>query len=101
MRLLVTGATGFLGANLVRRLLERGDEVRCVVRQPNRLTEGLAAQMVPGALADDPDSVDARARAMDGCEGVYHVAGTFDPAPGGIERMRQVHVFGTRGLLRA
>ena len=101
MKVLVTGATGFIGANLVRQLLARGDEVHCVIRKPRKAIEGLDLHLHKVPLADDPESVEGLARAMDGCEAVYHVAGLFDPSPGGIARMRAVHVFGLRGLLRA
>jgi len=101
MKVLVTGATGFIGANLVRHLLERGDEVHCVVRKPRKAIEGLDLRLHTTPLADDPAAVEGLARAMDGCEAVYHVAGLFDPSPGGVARMRSVHVFGLRGLLRA
>ena len=100
-RVLVTGATGFIGANLVRRLVERGDTVRCLVRKPNLCLEGLPIELVHAPLGDKPEDVAALQQALDGCEGIYHVAGLFDPSPGGRERMYQVHVFGTRGLLRA
>jgi dihydroflavonol-4-reductase len=101
LKVLVTGATGFLGANLVRRLLERGDEVICVIRKPNVCIEGLGVQIIKAPLLDRADAVEALSRAMDGCEGVYHLAGIFDPGPGGRERMFGLHVFGTRALLRA
>ena len=97
MKVLVTGGTGFVGANVVRHLLARGDEVVCLVRKPNLCLEGLPVTLVSAPLSD----VDALAAAMDGCEGVYHVAGIFDPAPGGARRMFDVHVFGTRALLEA
>jgi len=101
MKVLVTGATGFIGANLVRQLLARGDEVHCVIRKPRLAIEGLDLHLHTTPLADDHAAVEGLARAMDGCEAVYHVAGLFDPSPGGGARMRAVHVFGLRGLLRA
>lgn len=101
MRVLVTGGTGFIGANVVRHLLARGDEVRCLIRKPRMALEGLPVDLIQLPMVDHPDAIDDLARAMDGCEGVYHVAGLFDPSPGGVQRMRDVHVFGTRSLLRA
>ena len=101
MRVLVTGGTGFIGANLVRHLLARGDEVRCLVRKPRMALEGLDVELVQLPMVDQPAAIDDLARAMEGCEGVYHVAGIFDPSPGGGQRMRDVHIFGTRALLRA
>ncbi|MFZ5482561.1 MAG: NAD(P)H-binding protein, partial [Myxococcota bacterium] len=70
MKYLLTGATGFVGANVVRHLLARGDEVRCVVRKPNVCVEGLAVELV----GDKVDDVDAMARAAEGCEAILHVA---------------------------
>ena len=101
MTVLVTGATGFIGANLVRRLLERGDRVRCLIRKPNLCLEGLDVELVTAPLGDRPEEIAALREAVRGCTGVYHVAGLFDPSPGGQQRMRKVHIYGTRGLLRA
>lgn len=101
MKVLVTGGTGFVGANVVRQLLARGDEVLCLVRKPNLALVGLPIQTVQAPLDEKPDSVDALARVLDGVEGIYHVAGIFDPGPGGVDRMREVHVYATRALLRA
>ena len=102
MRYAVTGATGFLGANLVRRLLEEGHEVRALIRRPNALVEGLPVELktVPlvGEGAEHRASLSA---AFDGCDGIFHVAGLFDPSPGGAERMRAVHVDATQQICAA
>jgi dihydroflavonol-4-reductase len=102
LRVCVTGATGFIGANLIRALLDRGDTVRCLIRAPNRCVEGLDVELVtvPLVPADDA-AADALAAAIDGCEGIYHLAGLFDPSPGGIERMAAVHVDATQALVAA
>lgn len=101
MTVLVTGATGFIGANLVRRLLERGERVRCLIRKPNLCLEGLDVELVTAPLGDRPEQIAALQQAARGCTGIYHVAGVFDTSPVGQQRMRTVHVYGTRGLLRA
>ena len=69
---LVTGATGLLGANLVRRLLADGHAVRTLVLpgDPARALVGLDVERVVGDLRD----ADAVARAVDGCARVFHVA---------------------------
>ncbi len=97
MRVFVTGATGFVGANVVRALLARGDTAVCPVRKANRCVEGLDLTLVTGDLADRM----VMAAAMEGCEGVLHVAGTFEPGPGGAERMLALHVDATAALLGA
>ena len=56
-RVLVTGATGYIGGRLVPRLLEKGHHVRCVARNPQRL-EGHAwpgVEIVPGDLEEPSD----------------------------------------------
>ena len=75
MRVLVTGATGFIGGNLARELWRRGDDVRALVRPgSNRLTiEGTGIVPVEGDILDRA-SVD---RAVQGCEAVFHVAAAY------------------------
>jgi len=74
VKVFVTGGTGFVGAHLVRALLERGDEVRSLVRDPAKaaaLGWTSAVELVRGDVND--------ARALrEGCAGaevIYHVAG--------------------------
>ncbi|MHC4472785.1 MAG: NAD(P)H-binding protein, partial [Planctomycetota bacterium] len=75
---LVTGATGFTGGALARKLRESGVPVRALVR-PGSETEKLNAlgvDLVEGDLTD----LDSVAGAMTGCRRVYHVAATFRTA---------------------
>ncbi len=99
MRVFVTGGTGFLGAHVVRAHLEAGDDVRCLVRPSSSslALDGLPVDRVQVAL-DRPAEV---RRALEGCEGIQHVAGLFDTGAGGAERMRAVHVDATRALAEA
>jgi len=83
---LVTGASGHLGSNLVRRLLERGEHVRAMVRRPEHrgdLPRHERLELVAGDLLD-PRSLRA---AVEGCDRVYHVAAIYalwTPTPGVI-----------------
>ncbi len=98
-RVLVTGATGFLGANLVRLLLERDFPVRVFRRSTssNRALEGLPLEVTTGDL-EDPESL---ARAVAGCAQVYHLAGAYEHGPGAETAMYRCHVTGTRLLCEA
>jgi len=72
---LVTGGTGFVGAHVVRALLARGREVRCLVRpgSPRDNLAGLPVEIVPGDL-NEPASL---SRACAGADIVYHVAADY------------------------
>jgi dihydroflavonol-4-reductase len=78
---LVTGATGFVGAHVTRALVERGDTVRAGHRNPKRLERlgDLEVEPVEGEVLD----IDAMRKAMRGCETVFHVAGMVGSKPVG------------------
>ncbi len=77
MKALVLGASGFLGANLVRALLAKGDQVRGLVRPTSslRTLEGLAVERVQGDLYDRESLL----KACTGVEVVYQTAGYYPP----------------------
>jgi dihydroflavonol-4-reductase len=79
MRTCVTGATGFLGAHLVRLLRERGDEVAVTYRERSRLRE-LEGFGIRRAKADIRDYRALR-RAFEGAEVVFHTAGYVGSRP--------------------
>lgn len=92
----MTGATGFLGWHVARKLLERGHKVRALVRPSSRLRE-LDAEPVTGDLRD-PMSLE---RAAAGCGLLFHVAADYRlwaRDPGEIYRS---NVDGTRNVLAA
>jgi nucleoside-diphosphate-sugar epimerase len=94
---LVTGATGFLGGSLVRRLLPGGARVRVLVRSPVR-AKALAnrgAEVVVGDVTD-PAAV---AAAVDGVAVVYHLAGRLLVPGVPSTEYRRTHVDGTKLLL--
>ncbi len=73
MRVLVTGATGKVGHAIAAALLERGDSVRALVRDPGRAASVLPAGIEPArGDATDPDSL---AAAVEGCELVFNAMG--------------------------
>ena len=94
----VTGATGFVGAHLVRALLARGEAVRCLVRPGGRRDGfGGKAEVVEGDLGDRA----LLGRALAGCQMLFHCAADYrlhvpDPAA-----MYQSNVAGTENVLGA
>ena len=99
MTVLVTGATGFIGQALTRRLLATGERVRVLVRQPERIAEaGLPVQEVYEGDITDPDAVE---RAVAGASLVYAIAGTFREPSLSDERYREVNVAAVRHMMGA
>ena len=102
-RVLVTGGSGFVGANLVTELLDRGHEVRSFDRAPSPLPAHPRLQVVEGDICD-PDTV---AAAVAGIDTVFHTAAIIDLMGGAsvTEEYRQrsfsVNVTGTENLVRA
>jgi dihydroflavonol-4-reductase len=94
VNVLVTGATGFLGSTLVPALLEAGHQVRVLVRSGAPFA---GAETMKGDVRD-PDAV---RRAVDGVEGLYHLAGLVSRDPADARTMYELHVDGTRNLLTA
>ena len=99
MKVLVTGGTGFIGANLVRELLKDGTSVRVLVRPSSDrgALEGCDVEFVEGDLLD-PGSL---RRAMVGTRIVYHVAADYRLWARDPEALYRTNVEGTRQLLAA
>lgn len=101
MKILVTGSNGRIGANLVRRLLQQGHEIRGFVFPGDasraRKLDGLAnVELVEGDLRDYA----AVQRAVQGVDAVYHLAAAFASPHDNIEYL-QINGLGTLHLLEA
>ncbi|MGI8632059.1 MAG: NAD-dependent epimerase/dehydratase family protein [Solirubrobacterales bacterium] len=99
---LVTGATGFIGSHVVAQLLDRGEPVRVLVRDPAGLEQvGLAGreglEVVTGDLLD-PGTLPA---AVEGARRVHHIAGVISLERGDGERMHRLNVETTQNLFAA
>ncbi len=99
MKALVTGATGFLGAHVVRALLEHGFQVRALVR-PHADLRNLHQLPVEVVQGDVTDFSSVR-RAVEGCAVVFHVAALYSFWPRPRHLIYQVNVDGTRHVLQA
>ena len=98
-RVLVTGATGFVGANLARTLVERGECVRVMRRATSRLDAltDVPVEYVTGDILQP----EALPEAMRDCDVVYHVAALSQYWRSGAEAVYQVNVEGTRHVVQA
>jgi dihydroflavonol-4-reductase len=96
---LVTGASGFVGAAVVRALLARGREVRVLLRPQSdrRNVEGLEVEVRLGTL-EDAASLSA---ALEGCGTLYHVAADYRLWVRDESQMMKANVEGTRHLMLA
>lgn len=99
MKCFVTGASGFVGANLVHELIARGNRVKALLRPAADLRglAGLDIERVPGDVGDRA----ACAAAMRGCDWCFHVAASYhlwlrDYAP-----MYAANVDGSRNVIEA
>ncbi|MBL1141041.1 MAG: NAD-dependent epimerase/dehydratase family protein [Proteobacteria bacterium] len=97
MKTLVTGANGFIGSAVVRLLLDKGDDVRVLVRPDSdrRNFDGLDIEIIEGDLTD----IESLKSAVTGCNNLYHLAADYRlwiPDP---DNMYKVNVDGTRDLI--
>jgi nucleoside-diphosphate-sugar epimerase len=101
-RVLVTGATGFIGCHFVRHLVERGDQVRCLVRNLDQRRSQPGRGPLPPAVECVLGDITLREyldEAVAGIETVYHLAGaTLAIRP---NTFRVVNSWGTRCVAEA
>lgn len=99
MTTLVTGATGLVGNNVVRLLLERGEKVRVLVRPQSQMAalQGLAVEIAHGDVCD-PTSLD---QAFQDVQRVVHAAAQVQIGWGNLELHWAVNVEGTRNVAQA
>jgi dihydroflavonol-4-reductase len=99
MKVLVTGATGFVGFHVVRKLLEAGRSVRILRRQSSstKMIEGLSVETVLGDVTDRNSVF----KAAEGCEAVFHVAGHVSFWRGAREIQNRINIDGTRNVVES
>ena len=97
--ILVTGASGFVGSAVLRRLIAAGERVRALVRPTSdrRNLDGLEVEVVEGDLMSPPS---LRA-ALDGCDGLFHVAADYRLWTRDPEKMFAANVDGSRMIMLA
>ncbi len=97
MKVLITGATGFVGSHFVDALLKRNYDVRCLVRKTSNLQwlRGKPVELVEGSLQD----TESLAGAVQGVDGIVHIAGVI--AARSEQGYFEANQLGTRNLLHA
>lgn len=99
MKVLVTGASGMMGANLCLRLTEKGIKVRALTRAPlsHPLLKSLSIEQAIGDLND----VAALYEAMKGCDCMYHAAGLVSYHSKDAKALYDVNLQGMKNVLKA
>lgn len=99
MHVLLTGADGLLGSNLVPLLLQRGHKVRVFLfpASNSKSLEGLDIEKVYGNILD-PHTLEP---AFEGCDAVIHAAALTNIWPARSVKVRQVNIEGTRNVVQA
>ncbi|RBP49626.1 NAD-dependent epimerase/dehydratase family protein [Arenicella xantha] len=98
-RVLVTGATGFTGGALAKKLVERGDHVVALVRKGANIAplEQLGVELVFGDITD----ADAVSKAAQGVQIIYHIAAVFRTAGHPDEYYEAVNIGGVKHVIDA
>jgi dihydroflavonol-4-reductase len=96
MMIAVTGASGHIGANLVRSLLKEKGQVRALVHQNTEGIQGLDIEKVRGELGD----LSFLCKAFSGVEVVYHLAALSSAVPDWL-KAEAVNIVGTRNVVEA
>ena len=99
-RYFVTGATGFVGAEVAKQLLSRGHQVAALVRDPAKAS--LLAKLGAELHAGDITAPETLRAPMQGADGVFHIAAWYKTGhPRALELATAVNVGGTRNVLGA
>lgn len=95
--ILITGGTGFVGRHLVRRLIEEGNKVRCLIRKSSKtdVFKGFEVDFFYGDITD----YKSLRETSKGIETVVHLVGIIQES--GNSTFKSIHVEGTENLLKA
>ncbi len=103
MKVFLTGATGFVGAEILRQLIEHGHTVACLVRGSSAARLQPLIQSNPGMVESVPGDcleVSSFLEAMRGCQAVIHLVGIIREIPARNITFERLHVEATRNVVR-
>lgn len=97
MTVFITGASGHIGANLVRELIRQQRPVRALIHKDKSGVEGLDIEVVKGDILDYSTLV----KAMHGCDVVYHLAASISIIGDRQGLVRKINLTGTQNVIKA
>jgi len=97
MKTLVTGASGHVGANLVRALLDEGREIRTLGHYDDKALDNLDVEQIKGDVTDY-SSIE---KAIDGVDHVFHLAAKISISNSNSARVHETNVHGPRNVVKA
>lgn len=99
MATLVTGATGFIGSHITRKLVERGEHVKILLRKSSQTKniDDIDVERVYGDVLD----IDSINEAVKGCDTIYHTAGVASFRKEDYQKMEDINVQGTANIMNA
>lgn len=98
MKIFITGGTGFIGSNLLKRLLQSSHELYCLIRKPSRISENLQKHGVKICLGDIADK-ESILKGTNGCDWVFHLAGLYSFWEPAKSIFKNINVNGTRNVM--
>lgn len=99
MRVMVTGGTGFIGYHTVMALLEAGLEVSLLVRSVDKMERMYGPGMIQHHTVGDIGDADSVRSALEGCDGVVHVAALVSTHASDAERVYRTNLQGAKNVL--
>jgi len=97
MAVVVTGASGHVGANLIRALIDKRQPVRALVHHHVEALQGVNVDIVPGNVCD----LDSLCLAFNGAEVVYHLAARISILMDDWPLLEETNIIGTRNVVEA
>lgn len=101
MNILVTGATGFIGKNLVRSLVNNNHKVKCLIRETSKKADiGYLKKIKVQLFYGDITKKETLENSIDNVDVVYHLAGVLGNFNTPEKDFYKIHVLGTKNLLK-